>query len=67
MTDTELLDYLEFLAHDYTVKLTRDWTYELSINDGETYKGKSIRQCIEYLKNSKETKQSSVTDAIKKR
>lgn len=54
MNDTEILDYLEYLAHGYKVTLTRDWTYELIINDKEPVQGRSIRECIEHIKKTNE-------------
>jgi len=47
MNDKEILDFLQQLAHGYTITLTRDWTYELIINGNTTIKGTSIRECIE--------------------
>ena len=65
MTDTELLDYLEFLAHGYTVTLTRDWTYELTVNDSEPIKAKSIRECLVLLKNSNQQALASGSSKVK--
>ena len=52
-TDTDILNYLEYLVHDRTVVLERDWTYEMKVDGGEPMKEISVRECVEVLGTSR--------------